>query len=162
VKLLLAGCLASPGYASDEVPAIQSAADLYNAERYAEAFSKFLEIARHGNSDAERRVAIMFAEGKGTPRDYSEAIAWYRRSAQQGDLGALHELGEIYETNPAHKDVVLAYAIYAIGASLGGPMSKEDRDRLETTLTPKQLHDARRLSSGWRRGLPLPNGRLAK
>jgi TPR repeat protein len=156
VTLAIARGIVSAGYAGDEVHEVQKGADLYNAGRYSEALSKFMEIARLGNSDAQRRVATMYAEGKGTPRDYSQAIAWYRKSAAQGDLGALNELGELYETNPDKGNLVLAYAIYSIGAYLGGSLSVEDRDRLEKRLSPEQLSEAQRLSSGWRKGLPLP------
>lgn len=156
VAMVFAALLGSAALASEDVKAIQHAADLYNAERYSEAFARFLEMARRGSTDAQRRVAQMYVEGKGTPRDYSQAINWYRKSAEKGDLGALLELGEVYEMNSVHGSPELAYAMYAIGASLGGQLSTEHRDRLEKTLTPIQLQAAQQLSASWQKGRPLP------
>ena len=39
---------------------------------------------------------LMYDEGKGVPRDYAEAVKWYRRSAEQGNARAQHNLGGMY------------------------------------------------------------------
>jgi TPR repeat protein len=38
----------------------------------------------------------MYAEGKGVPQDYAEALRWYRKAADQGDAGAQSNLGVMY------------------------------------------------------------------
>ena len=38
----------------------------------------------------------MYANGKGVPQDYAEAVKWYRRAAEQGDAYAQNNLGLMY------------------------------------------------------------------
>ena len=37
-----------------------------------------------------------YHHGQGVPRDYSEAVKWYRKAAEQGDAYAQYDLGECY------------------------------------------------------------------
>jgi TPR repeat protein len=39
----------------------------------------------------------MYGNGYGVPKDYSEAIKWYRKSAEQGNATAQCNLGVMYE-----------------------------------------------------------------
>jgi TPR repeat protein len=39
----------------------------------------------------------MFANGQGLPKDYSEAMKWYRKAADQDNADAQHNLGFIYD-----------------------------------------------------------------
>ena len=39
----------------------------------------------------------MFSSGRGASQDYGEAVKWYRKAADQGQVGAMEELGRIYE-----------------------------------------------------------------
>ena len=40
----------------------------------------------------------MYARGKGVPRDYQEAMSWYRKAAEQGHVSAQFSLGFRYAT----------------------------------------------------------------
>jgi TPR repeat protein len=35
-----------------------------------------------------RRTTLAYANGKGVPQDYAEAVKWYRLAAEQGNAGA--------------------------------------------------------------------------
>ncbi|WP_052102780.1 tetratricopeptide repeat protein [Porphyromonas gulae] len=39
----------------------------------------------------------MYNEGYGVSQDYSEAVKWYRKAAEQGNAHAQNNLGEMYE-----------------------------------------------------------------
>ena len=39
----------------------------------------------------------MYEDGKGTPKDYNQAIKWYLQPAEQGDAWAQYNLGGMYE-----------------------------------------------------------------
>jgi TPR repeat protein len=39
----------------------------------------------------------MYAEGAGVPRNYDEAMKWYRKAAEQGEAFAQSNLGFMYE-----------------------------------------------------------------
>ena len=38
----------------------------------------------------------MYDQGVGVPQDAAEAVAWYRRAAEQGDARAQYNLGGMY------------------------------------------------------------------
>ena len=42
-------------------------------------------------------MGICYAEGRGVPQSYVEAVKWYRNSADQGDADAQYNLGVCYE-----------------------------------------------------------------
>ena len=39
----------------------------------------------------------MYAYGKGVEQDYTTAVKWWKRAAQQGDVYAQYNLGQMYE-----------------------------------------------------------------
>jgi hypothetical protein len=43
----------------------------------------------------------MYANGRGVPQDYSEAVRWYRKASEQGDTEAENNLAELYSRSPA-------------------------------------------------------------
>jgi TPR repeat protein len=53
----------------------------------------FRKAAEKGYAPAQTNLAQMYAQGKGLPKDPSEAIKWFRRAAMQGDAGAQFQLG---------------------------------------------------------------------
>jgi uncharacterized protein len=48
------------------------------------------------NPLVQDNVAVIFAEGKGVPRNYTYAAMWFRRAADQGDLFAQTSLAYLY------------------------------------------------------------------
>ena len=52
----------------------------------------------------------MYQEGQGVPQDYAEAVRWYRKSAEQGDVKGQSALGLMYERGQGvAQDYVRAY-----------------------------------------------------
>lgn len=46
---------------------------------------------------AGRWIGLLYANGKGVPRDFKKAASWYKKSADKGDITATWLLGELYE-----------------------------------------------------------------
>ena len=69
----------------------------YERGDYVQAMKLFRQLAENGHQWAQRRVALMYAEGKGVPQDYQEAVKWYRLAAGQGNVPAQYSLGLAYE-----------------------------------------------------------------
>ena len=46
---------------------------------------------------AQSNLGGMYAEGRGIPQDFKEAVKWYRRAADQGLSTAQFNLGVTYE-----------------------------------------------------------------
>jgi TPR repeat protein len=64
---------------------------------YIQALKLFRQLAENGHQWAQRRLGLMYAEGKGVPQDYQEAVKWYRLAAAQGNVPAQYSLGLAYE-----------------------------------------------------------------
>jgi TPR repeat protein len=58
---------------------------------------RYRKAADQGNADAQVNLGVMYAEGQGVKRDYTEAVRWYRKAAEQGYALAQWCLGVMYE-----------------------------------------------------------------
>lgn len=52
--------------------------------------------AEQGNARAQTELGYLYHTGEGVPRDYREAVRWYRRAADQGQADAQYNLGVAY------------------------------------------------------------------
>jgi hypothetical protein len=52
--------------------------------------------AEQGDAKAQSDLATMYYHGKGVPRDYREAVSWWRKAADQGNVKAQYGLGVMY------------------------------------------------------------------
>lgn len=48
--------------------------------------------AEQGYADAQFRLGLMYAEGRGVAKDDAEAVRWYQLAAAQGHAGAQFNL----------------------------------------------------------------------
>ena len=51
----------------------------------AQALADLRASAEAGAAEAQRILGGMYVTGAGVPQDAAEAVAWYRRAAEQGD-----------------------------------------------------------------------------
>lgn len=58
--------------------------------------TRIREAAEQGDVSAQFNLGFMYSEGRGVPRDYGQAAAWYRKAAEQGNLPSEYELGGLY------------------------------------------------------------------
>ena len=42
------------------------------------------KAAEQGAADAQLRLGVMYAAGRGVPKDGTKAVAWFRKAAAQG------------------------------------------------------------------------------
>ncbi|NCJ04957.1 sel1 repeat family protein [Synechococcales cyanobacterium C] len=70
----------------------------FEAEDYINAFRLLKPIAEQGNAEAQCVIANMYQLGLGLERDFSEAIHWYEKSAEQGYGVASNNLAEIFRS----------------------------------------------------------------
>jgi len=50
-----------------------------------------------GESWAQYNLGYMYENGQGVIQDYKQAVKWYTKSAEQGDVKAQHNLGWMYD-----------------------------------------------------------------
>jgi hypothetical protein len=53
--------------------------------------------AEQGSAIGQLQLGIRYYLGKGVPKDYFEAVRWYRKAAEQGDAGGQQRLGLMYD-----------------------------------------------------------------
>ena len=52
--------------------------------------------AEKGDAKVQFNLGYMYANGEGVPKDYAEAVKWYRKAADQGHAEAQVNLGTMY------------------------------------------------------------------
>ena len=113
----------------------------------------FQKAAAQGNADAQYSLGLMYAQGDGVPKDATKAIEWYQKAAAQGMASAQHNLGLRYaQGDGVPKDMVLAYAWFNVAAIGAHANALKNRGLAETMLSGKDLAEAQRLSSNWKKG----------
>ncbi len=159
--LALVGLLAiAPGFA-----VAQDLDTTYEAVRqgdYASALAALRPLAEQGNAEARYRLAGLYWEGRGVPRDADQAMTWYERAAESGSWLAAFELGMIYyvqtlEANPivglpddalvrAHSWLGIAARMEIVGCvALSAPM----RDAVAQSMASEQVAIAKDLTRAW-------------
>lgn len=53
-------------------------------------------LAEQGNAEAQFNLGQSYEHGRGVPKDYAEALRWYRLAAEHGDPFAQFDLGNHY------------------------------------------------------------------
>ena len=69
----------------------------YERGDYVQGMELSRKLAEQGHQWAQRRLGLIYAEGKGVPQDFEEAVKWYRLAAAQGNVPAQYSLGLAYE-----------------------------------------------------------------
>ena len=69
----------------------------YERGDYVQALKLFRQLAAQGHQWAQRRLGLIYAEGKAVPQNYQEAVKWFRLAAGQGNVPAQYSLGLAYE-----------------------------------------------------------------
>ncbi len=67
------------------------------AEAWHDAFASCTDEAQNGNVPAQRRLAMMYLDGRGTGRDESRAARWFTDAATAGDVESMYQLAVSYE-----------------------------------------------------------------
>jgi TPR repeat protein len=76
------------------MPRIEDAKTAYDGGDYATALRIFQALANGGNATAQSNLGVMYDEGYGISQNYTEAVKWYRKAADQGDASAQRFAGQ--------------------------------------------------------------------
>jgi len=106
--------------------------------------------------DAQYNLGVMTRLGEGVPKDDVKAVEWYQRAASSGHAPAQQNLGGAYlDGEGVARDNVLAYAWSNLAAGQGKEGAGKNRDIAARRMTPAEIAEAQRLSSGWKVGMLL-------
>jgi len=91
---------------SSEPRALRAALAAYAREDYPAAARMLTTLAQAGDPEAQYRLGLLYARGKGVLGNLGDGIVWYRRAAEQGHAEAQFELSLAYVYGGhAHYDV---------------------------------------------------------
>ena len=97
----------------------------YERGDYVQGMKLFRQLAAQGHQWAQRRLGLIYAEGKGVPQDYQEAVKWYRLAAAQGNVPAQYSLGLAYEKGQGvPQDYQEAVKWYRLAAAQGNQFAQ--------------------------------------
>jgi TPR repeat protein len=62
----------------------------------ADRIQELKQKAEQGDAQAQVELGECYATDQGVPKNYQEAVTWYRKAADQGDVRAQYNLGRCY------------------------------------------------------------------
>lgn len=78
---------------------MNKAIELYENERYEEAFEIFKGYAKKRHAEAEYYMGLFYYEGNFVPQDEASAIMWWKKANRDGSLDAKYMLETICSTS---------------------------------------------------------------
>jgi uncharacterized protein len=97
----------------------------------------FRKAAEQRDSVAEFLLGNQYANGKGVPQDYREAMIWFQRAAEQGHPVAKLYLGVMYaEGRGVPQDYIRAYMWFILSAAQGEQGAVKTLEMAERRITP--------------------------
>jgi TPR repeat protein len=92
----------------------------YQEKDYLKAIQLWRPLAQAGNAEAQYRLGVMYAEGRGVAPNDAEAALWFERAAEQGEPMAQYNIGASYaEGSGVHKDMATAAKWFRRAADQG-------------------------------------------
>jgi len=113
-------------------------------------FNQLEKMARTGDPEAEFSLGARYATGEQVSQDYSEAVKWFSRSAEQGHVVAQAALGACYWAGRGvPQDYVRSY-MWSWLAKLGGDEASKYRVAvLRPRMSTAQVSQAQQLVQQW-------------
>jgi hypothetical protein len=89
-------CLFFAGTTKAQQPAFQKATNSLATNQSGE-IAQLRAKAEKGDPVAQCLLALSYQLGQGVPKDYAEAVKWYRKASEKGDQRAQRYLGRCYD-----------------------------------------------------------------
>jgi TPR repeat protein len=104
---------------------LEDGLDAYQEKDYLKAVQLWRPLAQAGDREAQYRLGVMYAEGKGVAPNDAEAALWFERAAEQGEAMAQYDLGASYvEGAGVRKDMPTAAKWFRRAAEQGIPLAQ--------------------------------------
>jgi len=89
----------------------------------------------------------MWYQGRGKPKNFTEAVRWYRQAAYLGNAEAQNNLGLIYRNGESlPPSPVVAYAWFALSAAQNNDVAGRNLSDLTDTMSPEQVLQGQQLT----------------
>jgi uncharacterized protein len=94
----------------------------------------------------------LYEQGLGVERDISKAAKWFSEAANMGLAIAAFRVGEMYwKGEGLQQDRISAYEFIYLASTSDLPEARQERERLEKELTPKEREKGRAKAVEWTR-----------
>jgi TPR repeat protein len=104
---------------------LEEGQDAYQEKDYLKAVQVWRPLAQAGDREAQYRLGVMYAEGKGVASNDAEAALWFERAAEQGEAMAQYNLGASYaEGAGVRQDMTAAAKWFRRAADQGIPLAQ--------------------------------------
>ncbi len=98
---------------------------------YAAAADLFRRSAEAGGSDGAYTLGVLYHEGRGVPRDDTEALRWLKRAADDGNVPAMVEYAiMLFNGQGAERDEAMAARYFLKAAQRNNPVAQNRAARL--------------------------------
>src|SRR5260370_35045754 len=89
----------------------------------------------------------MYENGLGVPQEFTTAVNWYRRAADQGNTAAQLNLGVMYDNGwGVTRNHVIAHIWFSLAAAMGDRDAAKNRDISAAKLNSAQIPEDQRLA----------------
>ena len=120
---------------------------LFASNAFGESIADLRRKAAAGDAEAQTKLGVRYANGRGVRKNYKEAVKWYRKAAEQGNAAGQYNLGLMYRKGRGvRKDYVAAYAWYRLAAYSDFKGGSKSRETIANEMTPEQFAEAQELS----------------
>ena len=111
--------IAPPGLGWEEL------GEAYDRGDYATVLAGLTPRAEQGEALAQYRLSVMYFEGEGVPKDYTESAKWCRKAADQGHAWAQHNFGVMHRLGKGvPRNQIEAAKWFRKAADQGNPLSQ--------------------------------------
>ena len=119
----------------------------YNNGNFKAALNEWLILAKQGESNSQYNVGLMYHKGTGTKQDFVEAMKWFEKSSEQGNIQAMQLLSTMLVLG---RGTEINYLRSYIWASIAAENNDENSllivSGLRKEMTEKQLKKAKELT----------------
>ena len=78
------------------------------------------------------KLGSLYEQARGVPKDYAQALHWYRKGAEKSDAQAMSNLGSLYDNGlGVSRDYAQARVRYQKAADKGDDGSKEKLKKMK-------------------------------
>jgi uncharacterized protein len=100
-------------------------------------------------------MGLLYDKGLGVEQDFTKAAKWFNEATNLGNGLAAFRLGEMYSKGEGVKqDKISAYFFIRLASSADLPEAKQEKERMEKELTPKEIDKGKTKSIEWTRQHP--------
>jgi TPR repeat protein len=152
----------APDPQKTSIETFNQAMQLYRQKNYTETFQLLQQLAEQGNAPAQFNLAQMYRNGQGVAADDAQAMVWYRKAADQGQVEAQSYLGWMYSKAQDYSPAVEWYrkaaeqgyaeAQYNLGwlYTRGRGVAQDDKKAFEWfTKAAQQAYVDAQFNVGW-------------